>query len=83
MLDLPLSSILHISVHRDGKSKQLIIPIDANIPFPTDIFKKAYCSNQSISLLKHSNLVLTVLSSLTPSEVKEQYAQTLKPVGEL
>jgi hypothetical protein len=82
------SSILHISIPNShvNKSKHLIIPIDANISFPTAIVKKngeTFYNNKSINLLRHSNLVLTVLPSFTTTEKLEQYAQTLKPIGDL
>jgi hypothetical protein len=40
-------------------------------------------NNKSIRLLRHSNLVLTVLPTLTMTEKLEQYAHTLKPIGDL
>lgn len=82
------SSILHIRIPNSevNKSKHLIIPIDANISFPTALVKKGgetFYNNKSISLLRHSNLVLTILPSFTTAEKLEQYAQTLKPIGDL
>ena len=61
------SSILHISIPNSdvNKSKHLIIPIDANISFPTALIKKngeTFYNNKSISLLRHSNLVLTSIA---------------------
>ncbi len=82
------SSILHISIPNSdvNKSKHLIIPIDANISFPTAIVNKngeTFYNNKSISVLRHSNLVLTVLPSFTTTEKLEQYAHTLKSIGDL
>jgi hypothetical protein len=82
------SSILHIGIPNSEvhKSKHLIIPIDANISFPTTIINKngeTFYNNKSISLLKHSNVVLTVLPSFTWTERLAQFAETLKPIGEL
>ena len=82
------SSILHISIPSSdvNKSKHLIIPIDANVSFPAALVNKGgetFYNNKSISLLRHSNLVLTVLPSLTTTEKLDQYAQSLKPIGDL
>jgi len=82
------SSILHISIPNSDvdKSKHLIIPINASISFPTDIIKKNgenFYNNKSISLLKHSNLVLTVLPSLNSTERLSQFVKMVKPVSDL
>ena len=82
------SSLLHIDIPNVqlDKSKLLIIPIDANVSFPTTIINKGgetFYNNKSINLLKHSNIVLTILPPLTWSEKLERFTETLKPIGEL
>ena len=82
------SSILNIKIPNMeiNKSKYLTTPIEANISFPSDIINKGgetFYNNKSISLLEHSNVVLTILPSLTPTERLGEIANTLKPVGDL
>lgn len=82
------SSILHIDIpHQDiGKSKLLVIPIIANISFPTTIINKGgetFYNNKSISLIKNSSIVLTILPPLTLQEKLSNFADALKPIGEL
>jgi hypothetical protein len=82
------SSVLHIGIPNSevNKSKHLVIPIEANISFPTTIINKngeTFYNNKSISLLKHTNVVLTVLPSFTLGEKLGQFAAMLKPIGKL
>jgi hypothetical protein len=77
------SSVLHIGIPNSevNKSKHLVIPIEANISFPTTIINKngeTFYNNKSISLL-----VLTVLPSFTLGEKLGQFAAMLKPIGKL
>ena len=64
-----VNSILRIDVPSSEltKSKHLVIPIEANITFPTDIINRdgeTFSNNKSISLLEHSNIVLNNLTHL-------------------
>ena len=80
------SSVLRIDANPLRKSEDLLIPITANISFPTTIASKnggTFYNNKTESLLEHSNIVLTVLPSLTPLEQIGEIAKTLTPVGEL
>ena len=82
------TSILRIDVPSSEltKSKHLVIPIEANITFPTDIINRdgeTFSNNKSISLLEHSNVVLTILPTLTLPERLDAFAKTLKPIGDL
>ena len=64
----------------------MIIPIVANISFPTALINRdgqTFYNNKSISLLEHSNVVLTILPSLTLTERIDEFAKTLRPIGEL
>ena len=57
-----------------------------NITFPTTIINKdgeTFNNNKSISLLEHSNVVLTILPPLTLPERLEEYAKVLRPIGDL
>lgn len=77
------SSVLHIGIPNSevNKSKHLVIPIEANISFPTTIINKngeTFYNNKSISLL-----VLTVLPSFTLGEKLGQFAAMLKPIDKL
>lgn len=82
------SSILHIDIPNQDvdKSKLLVVPISANISFPTTIINKGgetFYNNKSISLTKNSSIVLTILPPLTLQEKLSNFADTLKPIGEL
>jgi hypothetical protein len=82
------SSILQIETPNSqlNKSKLLIIPIMANISFPTTIMNKGnqtFNNNKSMSLLKNSSIVLTMLPPLTLPEKLGKYAETLKPISDL
>lgn len=82
------SSILHIDIPNQDidKSKLLVIPIMTNISFPTTIINKGgqtFYNNKSISLIKNSSIVLTILPPLTLPEKLSNFADTLKPIGEL
>jgi hypothetical protein len=82
------TSILRITIPslEIDQSKHLIIPIVANISFPTALINRdgqTFYNNKSISLLEHSNVLLTILPSLTLTERIDEFAKTIRPIGEL
>jgi hypothetical protein len=82
------TSILRIDIPslELNQSKHLIIPIVANISFPTALINRdgqTFYNNKSISLLELSNVVLTILPSLTLTERIDEFAKMLRPIGEL
>ena len=80
------SSVLRIDANPLRRSEDLLIPITANISFPTVITSKngeTFNNNKTESLLEHSNIVVTVLPPFTPLEQIGEFAKTLKPVGDL
>ena len=82
------SSILHInSTNLDSKfTKYYRIPIIGKISFPPELINNTggiYANNNTENIIERSEIILTLLPSLTPLQQLQEFAETLKPIGEL